>query len=62
MNITYAKYTQIPPSTENSGINIRIDGGELIAVPLSEDNRHYNEIMRQVNAGNLTISDADPFE
>ena len=35
-----------------------IDGDELF-VPLSQGNRHYAEIMRQVEAGELTIEDAD---
>ena len=30
-----------------------------IHVPLAEGNRHYDEIMRQVNAGTLTIEEAD---
>ena len=28
-------------------------------VPISEGNRHYDEIMRQVEAGELTIADAE---
>jgi hypothetical protein len=28
-------------------------------VPLDPANRHYSEIMRQVDAGTLTIADAD---
>jgi hypothetical protein len=28
-------------------------------VPISSDNRHYAEILRQVEAGTLTIADAD---
>ena len=30
-----------------------------MGVPLSEDNRHYAEIKRQVDANELTIEDAD---
>ena len=33
--------------------------GELMTVPLDENNRHYAEIQRQVKAGTLTIADAD---
>jgi len=33
--------------------------GELIGVPLDPANRHYAEIMRQVEAGKLTIQEAD---
>ena len=30
-----------------------------IIVPLVAGNRHYDEIMRQVNAGTLTVAEAD---
>jgi len=33
--------------------------GQTLAVPIDPDNRHYAEIMRQVDAGDLTIQDAD---
>jgi hypothetical protein len=35
-----------------------IDGQE-VSVPLDPDNRHYAEILKQVEAGTLTIADAD---
>ena len=35
-----------------------IDGVQCV-VPESADNRHYEEIQRQVAAGTLTIQDAD---
>ena len=57
MNITSAQYvTDI--SGNDSTINVVIDNKEL-SVPLDPDNRHYAEIMRQVEAGELTIQDAD---
>ena len=43
---------------ENKKIRATIDGVEM-SVPLAVGNRHYDEIMRQVNAGTLTIADAD---
>ena len=43
---------------ENAGITATIDGQE-VGVPLDPANRHYAEIMRQVEAGELTIQDAD---
>ena len=51
-NATYVK--------DNSGKTIlaTIDG-EVISVPMDPANRHYAEIMRQVDAGELTIKDAD---
>ena len=56
MNITSAQYTAYMGS--NSGIKATIDNQEL-SVPLDPANRHYAEIMRQVEAGTLTIQEAD---
>ena len=57
MNITSAQYnTDIDGS--NSTVNATIDGIEM-CVPISLANRHYAEIMRQVEAGELTIAGAD---
>ena len=39
-------------------IKATIDGVECF-VPLDENNRHYDEIMKQVDAGTLTIKDAE---
>lgn len=58
MNITAAQYYEDPMTGNNTGIKATIDGTELL-VPLSAGNRHYDEIMRQVEAGTLTIQDAD---
>ena len=59
MNITSAQYQADPISGNNSGIKATIDGQELF-VPLGDlANRHYFEIMRQVEAGTLTIAEAD---
>ena len=44
--------------TENDAVNATIDGVEM-SVPLDPANRHYAEILRQVEAGELTIADAD---
>jgi len=57
MTITNAQYVQ-GQSGENISISATIDG-ELMSVPLAPGNRHYDEIMRQVAAGTLTIADAD---
>ena len=56
MNITSAQY--IADEGTNISIRATIDGQEL-SVPLDPANRHYAEIMRQVDAGTLTIQDAD---
>ena len=56
MNITSTQY--IAKDGENISISATIDGTEM-SVPLDPANRHYAEIMRQVEAGTLTIADAD---
>ena len=56
MNITSAQYSA------DNGVNIPISAvidGKTISVPLNSDNRHYAEIMRQVEDGTLTIAEAD---
>ena len=58
MNITSATYQRDLADTVNIGIVAVIDG-ETVYVPLTAGNRHYDEIMRQVEAGTLTIADAD---
>ena len=55
--ITSAVYLKDPLS-DNRCIQATIDGISM-SVPLDPANRHYAEIMRQVEAGELTIQDAD---
>lgn len=57
MNIKNAQYIENPFSGGNSAIKATIDGIEM-SVPLDPANRHYAEIMRQVEAGELTIQPA----
>jgi len=57
MNITSAQYA-LDLDGNNASITATIDGVEL-SVPLAPGNRHYDEIMKQVEAGTLTIADAD---
>lgn len=57
MNITYAKYEKNLDDEINS-VHIIADGKDL-KVPMNTDNRHYAEILRQVDEGTLTIQDAD---
>ena len=57
MNITNAQYINLD-LTNNSVVKATIDGQEL-SVPLDPANRHYAEILKQVDAGTLTIADAD---
>ena len=56
MNIESAQYVQYMGN--NSGITATI-GGVVWSVPLDPANSYYAEIMRQVEAGELTIQDAD---
>ena len=56
MSIESAQY--IADEGTNVSINATIDGITM-SVPLDPANRHYAEIMRQVEAGELTIVDAD---
>ena len=55
MNITSARLQDaMTPDEEPTSIQAVIDGVEL-SVPMDLNNRHYAEIMRQVDAGTLTI-------
>jgi hypothetical protein len=56
-NITYAKY-RAHALNGNEAIIATIDGIDMV-VPLCVGNADYDEIMRQVDAGTLTIQDAD---
>ena len=58
MEIKNAQYYKDNVTKENVSINADIDG-EKTSVPLDPDNRHYAEIKKQVDAGTLTIEDAD---
>ena len=44
---------------ENTSITAVVDGAIVDYVPLDPANRHYAEIMRQVEAGELTIAPAE---
>ena len=57
MNITSAQYNA-DMDGNNSSVQATIDGQEM-SVPLDPANRHYAEILKQVEAGTLTIADAE---
>jgi len=57
MTITNAQYSK-NSSDVNCCVNCTIDGQEM-SVPLAPANRHYAEILKQVEAGTLTIADAE---
>jgi len=56
MNITSAQYFVYMGN--NTSIKATING-QTVSVPLDPANRHYAEIKKQVDAGTLTIADAD---
>ena len=60
MNITSAQYVN-DDITNQSNVSIKIveDGVTRFVPNNNPDNRHYDEIMRQVEAGTLTIADSD---
>ena len=57
MNIISAQYI-INTQGDNASIKATIDSTEMF-IPLDPANRHYAEIMRQVDAGTLTIAEAE---
>ena len=58
MEITNAKYVNDTYTDEVDYIEAIIDGVKW-SIPLDAANRFYAEIMRQVEAGTLTIAEAD---
>jgi len=54
ITFTSAQYT----SAQQDNIEVVVSG-ETMIVPIAPGNRHYDEIMKQVAAGDLTIADAD---
>jgi len=56
--IENASYFKLHPETSYSCITATIDGIQM-SVPLDPNNRHYAEILRQVEAGTLVIQEAD---
>ena len=58
MNIESARYLVSETTNQNFAVQVTVDGQEMF-VPLDPANRHYAEIMRQVEAGELTIQEAE---
>ena len=65
MNISSAKWLNDPDEGDSFAILVTLvpkagqSDGVKWTVPASNMNADYNEIMRQVEAGTLTIADAD---
>jgi hypothetical protein len=58
MTIISAKYNWDKLDNKKASIQATIDGIQM-SVPLDPANRHYAEIMRQVNEGTLVIQLAE---
>ena len=58
MEVTNAKYINAATTDKIVAIHATIDGKETF-VPIASANRHYAEIVRQAEAGELTIEPAD---
>ena len=61
MDIKSAKYIRDTLANDGSHSNIRLvlNDGVVVAVPINTENLDYVELMKQVDAGELTIEDAD---
>jgi hypothetical protein len=57
MNFENAQYLRNAETNALRGIVASL-GGQEISIPIDPNNRHYAEIMRQVEAGELTIQEA----
>jgi hypothetical protein len=61
MDIKSAKYIKDTLADDGSHSNIRVvlNDGVVMAVPINTENLDYVELMKQVDAGELTIEEAD---
>ena len=60
MDIKEAKYHKNEITKENVSIFIALNNSNaLMSVPMDEGNSDYQEILKQVKEGTLTIKDAD---
>ncbi len=58
MTFTNVKYVE-GQGKQNVAIKFTLDGQNMSVLLNSVGNRHYDELMRQVEAGDLTISASD---
>ena len=58
MNIESAQYVEDINPHAVATIKARVDGQDMF-IPCDPANRHYAEILKQVQEGTLTIQDAD---
>ena len=57
--ITLVREINNPETNELDHYLVEFSDGAISHVPIKVGNRHYDEIMRQVEAGELTIQDAE---
>ena len=55
---TDAQYIKDDTATENETVRVTIDGLDY-QVPINDLNRHWRQMKKLVDAGQLTIKDAD---
>lgn len=58
MIITNAKYIKDEKTNINNNVSATIDG-QGFNIPMDTANRHYEEILKQVADGDITIAEAD---
>ena len=58
-DIQSAKYLADEDTNLNRAVHLFLLGDKQMTVPLDPSNRHYAEIMRQVDAGTLVIAEAE---
>jgi len=58
MDFSSAKYRKDSITGEVTTVSVTSNGISL-SIPMDSDNRHYVEILRQVEAGDITIAAAD---
>ena len=58
MEIKNAKYILNPDGKTNGTVSAVIDGKSM-SIPMVVGNRHYDEILKQVEEGKVTIEEAD---
>ena len=60
MDLTRKKVKKMEIKGELDSLHVSEDGSDIVSgVPIDPDNTDYAEIMRQVDAGELTIEPAD---
>ena len=58
MEFKNAQYLKQPQTDKITVVKATIDGKETF-IPMNEENTHYEEILKQVKEGTLTIKDAE---